>query len=375
MPPVYYHLGKFPPTNLDASRLLPLASRANGALGRYAGLLSIIPNSSVLLSPLMTQEAVLSSKIEGTRITMGEVLEVEAGGAFDEITQPRRDDAEEIGNYRKALQGAALELEVRPLSQHILRQAHAILLQGVRGRDKSPGSWRSEQNWIGEPGCPMEKAGFIPIAPEHLVAGMEAWNDYLNINNPSQLDPLVQLAIVHAEFEALHPFKDGNGRLGRMLVPLFLYSRSILGGPSFYMSGYLEEHREIYLSKLRLVSEENDWTGWCEFFLNGIWEQSLENEKKARLINDLYTKTHKEVLGHTHSQYAMAAVDFFFQFPVFSTPTFIRFSGIPKPTASRIVALLSQTDILRTIVAGKGRRSSIFCFRELLNIAEGAKII
>ena len=268
-------MGKFPPANLDAARLLPLVSRASGALGRYAGLLSAIPDSSVLLSPLMTQEAVLSSKIEGTRITMGEVLEIEAGSDAEAITQPQRDDAEEIGNYRKALQGAAQEIGMRPLSQHILRQAHAILLRGVRGRDKTPGSWRSDQNWIGEQGCTIDEAGFIPIAPEHLAAGMDAWSDYLALDNPAKLEPLIQLAVAHVEFEALHPFKDGNGRLGRMLIPLFLYSRSILGGPSFYMSGYLEEHRETYLRKLRLVSQEDDWTGWCEFFLTGLWEQAV----------------------------------------------------------------------------------------------------
>ena len=160
-----------------------------------------------------------------------------------------------------------------------------------------------------------------------------------------------------------------------MIIPLFLYSRSILGGPSFYMSAYLEEHREVYLRKLRLVSQEDDWTGWCEFFLNGLWEQAAENEQKARAILELYTKIKKQVIDCTHSQHAIQAVDFLFQWPVFSTPTFIEYSGIPKATASRIVSLLSQTDILRTVNVCAGRRPSHYGFRELLNIAEGRKIM
>ena len=186
----------------------------------------------------------LSSKIEGTHVTMGEVLELEAGGEPSDITQPKCDDAEEIINYRLALVVCKNELAERPLSQHMLRQAHSILMRGVRGRDKSPGSYRTDQNWIGPKGCIIDEAGFVPIAPELLDSGMDAWEAYMN--SDSEPDPLIQLALVHLEFEALHPFKDGNGRLGRMLVPLYLYKKGILSSPDFYMSGYLEDHRETY---------------------------------------------------------------------------------------------------------------------------------
>jgi Fic family protein len=369
--PVHYHLGKFPPATLDWARLIPLIGPANAGLARYDGLLSAIPNADILLSPLTTQEAVLSSNIEGTHVTIGEVLEVEAGAESEAFTQPKRDDVEEVLNYRKAMHACVEELKNRSLSQHVLRGAHSILMQGVRGRDKTPGSYRTDQNWIGPKGCPLEGASFVPIAPEHLQAGMDDWEKYLNA---TQADTLVQLAILHVEFEALHPFKDGNGRLGRMLIPLFLYQRKLLASPDFYMSEYLEAKREEYQERLRAVSREDDWTSWCAFFLQGIKEQASENERKARRILDLYGKTKDQVVELTHSQHSIKALDFMFNTPIFSTPTFVRFSSIPKPTASRILTLLRDKGILLTVREGRGRRAGIYVFRELLNIAEGREV-
>lgn len=194
--PVHYHLGAFPPRELDWKQLIPLIGPANAGLARYDGLLSAIPNAQILLSPLTTQEAVLSSKIEGTNVTIGEVLEIEAGGESAEITQPKREDAEEVLNYRKALKACIAEMDhQRPFSQHLLRGAHALLMQGVRGRDKSPGRYRVEQNWIGPKRCTIDQASFVPIAPEHLQSGMDEWERYLG--STSEADTLVQLAILH----------------------------------------------------------------------------------------------------------------------------------------------------------------------------------
>lgn len=369
---VRYHLGEFPPKTLDWSRLIPLIGPANAGLARYDGLLSAIPNAHILLSPLTTQEAVLSSKIEGTHVTIGEVLEIEAGGESDVFTQPKRDDAEEVLNYRKAMRACIAEMEHRPLSQHILRSAHSLLMQGVRGRDKSPGSYREDQNWIGPKGCTIEEARFVPVAPEHLQPGMDAWERYLGGTN--ELDALTQLAILHIEFEALHPFKDGNGRLGRMLIPLFLYHRKLLASPDFYMSGYLEANREEYQERLRAVSRDGDWTGWCAFFLQGIREQAAENERKARAILSLYDRVKTQVADMTHSHHSIRAVDFIFQSAIFTAPLFINNSGIPKPTANRILTHLRDEGLLLTMQEGRGRRPGIYAFRELLNIAEGNEV-
>jgi Fic family protein len=242
--PVRYHTGKFPPKTLDWPRLIPLIGTANAGLARYDGLLSAMPDAHVLLSPLFTQEAVLSSKIEGTHVTIGEVLEIEAGGESNTFTQTKRNDAEEVLNYRKAIRVCIAEMKHRPLSQYMLRAAHSLLMQGVRGKDKSPGSFRKDQNWIGSKGCSIKEASFITVAPEHLQSAMDEWERYLGSN--SELDALIQLAILHVEFEALYPFNDGNGRIGRILIPLFLYQRKLLNSPDFYMSGYLEKHRDEY---------------------------------------------------------------------------------------------------------------------------------
>lgn len=370
--PVRYHLGEFPPHALDWPRLIPLIGPANAGLARYDGLLSAIPNAHILLSPLTTQEAVLSSKIEGTHVTIGEVLEIEAGGDSAAFTQPKRDDAEEVLNYRKAMQACVMEMEHRPFSQQMLRSAHAFLMQGVRGRDKSPGSYRDDQNWIGPEGCTVESASFIPIAPEHLQPGMDDWERYLG--STTELDALVQLAILHVEFEALHPFKDGNGRLGRMLIPLFLYQHKLLTSPDFYMSGYLEKNREEYQARLRAVSRDGDWTAWCAFFLQGIREQAMENERRARAILALYDRVKTQVADLTHSQHAIRAVDFLFQSPIFAAPLFTNHADMPKPTASRILTLLRDAGILVTLEEGRGRRAGIYAFRELLNVAEGCEV-
>lgn len=370
--PVLYHLGGFPPKDIDWARLVPLIGQANAALARYDGLVAAIPNAAVLLSPLTTQEAVLSSKIEGTNVTIGEVLEIEAGGDGG-MSQPKRDDAEEIRNYRIALSVATKEIEERPLSHHILRQAHALLMNGVRGLDKDPGAFRDEQNWIGPPGCTLAEANFVPIPQEHLNTGLEAWATFARSRD--EPDSLVQLALLHVEFEALHPFKDGNGRLGRMIIPLFLYERRVLSGPNFYMSGYLEARREDYVKAMRNVSRCGAWTEWCAFFLEGLVEQAHENQKKAQAIVDLHQRMLHEVAELTHSQHAGRAVDFLFSRPVFASTHFVEVSEIPRPTALRFLTVLREAGILQTIREGAGRRPAIYAFPTLLNIAEGRQLL
>jgi len=369
--PVRYHLGAFPPDRIDWPRLVPLIGRANAALARYDGLVVSMPNPTVLLSPLTTQEAVLSSKIEGTVVTMGEVLQIEAG-AGQGLTQPKRDDAEEIHNYRTALRFAAKALDERPLSQALLKELHAVLMRGVRGRDKTPGAYRSEQNWIGSPGCKLESASFVPIPQAQLQSGMDSWSSYLG--DARERDPLVQLAIVHAEFESLHPFKDGNGRLGRMIIPLFLFEQKLLAAPSFYMSGYLEARRDQYVEALRAISRDGAWTEWCEFFLGGMIQQAAENQSKAQAIVELHRQMLARVAKLTHSEHANSAVEFLFAQPIFASPHFVKASRIPRPTALRFLRVLREQGVLRTVVEGSGPRPAVFAFPELINIAEGKAV-
>ena len=372
MAAVRYHLGSFPPQNIDCNLLISSIGKARGALGSYNGLLSAIPESGLLLSPLTTNEARLSSQIEGTNVTLSEVLEVEAGGEVDTLSPEQKNDAEEVLNYRSALQTSALEIEERGLTEHLMRQAHARLMRGVRGMDKSPGQYRHDQNWIGSPGCSVEEAGFVPVAPEHLLSGMEAWSRY--INREDIPDPVVQLAVSHVEFEALHPFKDGNGRLGRMLIPLFLYKRRVLSSPNFYMSGYFEENRDEYLGKLRRVSSHGEWTEWCLFFLKSVAIQAVENESKARAILNLHEKTRIHAADTTNSSHCVRVVDFMFHSPVFRIPVLAEKTGIPGQTARRLVLSLKEAGILGELRSSSGRRPAVYFFPALINATEGREV-
>lgn len=369
--PVEYHIGKFPPADLEWSRLIPLLGPASAALARYDALLLAIPNAAVLLSPLTTQEAVLSSRIEGTQATMGEVLQYEAAGPQGALSPDKQADIEEVLNYRRAMRQAVELMRKLPLCNRLVKVLHETLVSGVRGHDKARGKFRVGANYIGIPGRPIEEARFIPIAPEQVEDGMNLWEKFVHSNAP---DTLVQLAIVHAEFESLHPFLDGNGRIGRMLIPLFLFERKLLREPMFYLSEYLEANRQEYYDRLLAVSRDDDWTGWCEFFLTALAKQAEENHAKAVAILNLYQKKRDWITELTHSQYAVRALDWFFGQPVFRTPDFVASSGIPKPTASRIVRLAREHGLLRELVAGMGRRPAILVFPELLNIAEGHSV-
>jgi Fic family protein len=372
MPPVHYHVGQFPPPSLDWPQLIPLIGPANAALARYDGLLTAVPNAAVLLSPLTTQEAVLSSRIEGTQATMGEVLEYEAVGASDTLDPTKREDIEEVLNYRKAMRQATDEMQRLPLCNRLLKSLHETLLYGVRGHDKARGCFRTTQNYVGVPGRPLEEARFIPIATEALEAGMARWERYLHEQTE---DVLVQLAVVHAEFESLHPFLDGNGRIGRMLIPLYLYDRKLLQSPMFYLSEYLEANRQEYYDRLLAVSRDGDWTGWCRFFLQAIHRQAMANEAKARKILDLYQRKKDWIVDKTRSPQAIRALDFLFCTPIFKSSDFVDQSKIPVATARRILTLVSGEDgLLRTIREGSGRRPAVYGFTELLNIAEGREV-
>ena len=244
--PVHYQVGSFPPQNLDWPVLIPLLGATAAAIARYDGALAAVPNPDVLLAPLTTREAALSSRIEGTQATMGEVLEFEAGVQPD--STDRRDDIQEVLNYRRAMARAEKMLQELPMCLRVVREAHEILMSGARGAGKSPAEYRRIPNWIGPPGCGMEEATFVPIGADRLVEAMTSWERFVHEDAP---DRLVQIALLHAEFEALHPFLDGNGRLGRMLVPLFLWRYDLIREPMFYISAHFESHRDAYCSAYR----------------------------------------------------------------------------------------------------------------------------
>jgi Fic family protein len=373
MPPAKYHLGKFPPGTLDWPRLIPLIGPAYTAIARYDGVLSAVPNADVLLSPLTTQEAVLSSKIEGTVTTVEEVLEFEAGGRLSEQAEnsPKRNDIYEVINYRRAITKAVERLKDLPISGRLIKEAHAVLLDGVRGQNRAPGEFRRDQNWIGAPDSTIETAKFVPIAANLIGEGMSKWEKFIH---SQQHDLLVQLAIIHAEFESLHPFMDGNGRMGRMLIPLFLFERKVLSRPTLYVSAYLEARREEYYERLLAVSRDGDWTGWCAFFLEALRVQGTINSEKARALIDLYNDKKTWISEQTKSPYAIHALEYVFKRPIFNGSDFVANAGIPKPTAKRIVRVLRDEGMLKVLHPSSGRSPALYAFADLLNVTEGRKV-
>jgi len=370
MTPVRYHVGRFPPEDLDLHRLVPLIGPAHAAVAGYEGMLLGLSNANVLMSPLVYQEAVFSNRIEGTQTTLTEILTFEAeGNLFDDST-PEKANSWEVLNYRKALYAAVDQLKDIPLSQRLIRDTHEVLMQGVRGQHKAPGKYRRflDDCWIGPPGSTIETARYIPCPADLLTGAMDALESYIHVVTP---DPLVQLAILHAEFEAIHPFQDGNGRMGRLLVPLFMLAKGLLPSPSFYISEYLDGHHEMYYERLLAVSRDNDWTGWCAFFLAALTEQARSNQKKITELLDLYDELKERIVEATRSQYSGWTLDWIFKRPIFQTTDFVNGAGIPEPTARRILRVLRGDGLLRELRKTRGRRPAMLAFADLLNIVEG----
>lgn len=360
-----YKPSPLPLRELNWRRFRRLVGPSNAALARYDGILKGIVNPQVLLSPLMTQEAVLSSRIEGTQATLEEVLEFEAS---DTASPERKNDFREVLNYRNAMRHAIESLTKRPICLNLMREAHSILLKGVRGQNKARGEFRREQNYIAKPGAPLDQAIYIPPAPESLEGHLRNLEQYIHYDEE---DRLVQLAIVHAQFELIHPFLDGNGRLGRMLLPLFMYEKNLLSSPMFYLSEYLEAQRDTYYDRLGTISQSQDWESWIEFFLTAIIEQAKVNIVKAEHILELYDQKKTKVSDLTRSSHAIRAVDTIFGNPIFTSTLFIERSGIPPATAKRILKILTEKEVLQKFRLGSGRTPTLYFFSKLIGITEG----
>lgn len=348
-----------PVKNIKWESFVHLIGKANVEIGRFDALLQNIPNPSVLLSPLTTNEAVLSSRIEGTQATLKEVLEFEANPQKE---TKKYEEIQEVINYRKALNAAIDEMEKFSLSTRVIKKAHEILLQGVRGENKDRGNFRRQQVFIGKPGANIEQATYIPPSAEKIADLMSDLEKYIHTD---EKDLLVQLALVHAQFEMIHPFMDGNGRVGRMIMPLFLYFKKAIFYPSFYLSEYLEFHRDEYYKALLDISKNDNWEGWVAFFLQAVIEQSKENIAKAKKIIGLYEQKKQRITELTKSQFNIKILDALFIMPIFKSGDFIRISKIPQASAMRYIRILEKNNVISS--DGKERHKTYF-FNKLLKI-------
>lgn len=354
-----------PRHDLDWEALVPFIGRANRALARYDGFVQALVNPEILLAPLGRREAVLSSRIEGTQASLREVLEYEADPR--EGSDRHLEDIREVINYRTAMRAAIEELVDRPLSLNLLKRIHFALLNSVRGRDKRRGEFRREQVHIASAGTPIEHATYIPPTFADLPELLDNLERYLHAPDH---DAIVQAAVIHAQFELIHPFLDGNGRVGRILIPLFLFSTDIISSPSFYISAYLERHRDEYYAKLQRLSLNDDWQGWIEFFLTAVAEQAKEDTIRARRILMLYDRMKAVLAETTRSQFAIRALDPLFTMPIFSTPQFVELCKAPRASVARMLNELVGAGELAVLREGLGRRAQIYCFPALLDVIE-----
>lgn len=362
---VSYHYGQFPPTGIRYEMFIDSIIRATDAIARYDQMLKNMHNSEILLAPLRNQEAVISSRMEGTVSTIDEILKYEADyDNQDPNTTHARSEVIETLLYRRALTTAQRSMENGyPLSQSLIKSVHQHLLSFGRGAAKSPGEFKNEQNYLVDKS--KRQILFVPISPEKLQDGLDSLFDYIeNSKHPS----LLKAAITHIEFEALHPFKDGNGRIGRMLITLMLWRSGIISAPHFYISGYFEDHKDMYIDTMRRVSETGDWNSWCEFFLDAVEQQAKSNLAIAENIRELYEEmkgTFAEVLS---SKWSLSALDFVFTNPVFRNNKFAINSQIPNTTAIRFTKTLAECGMLAVLEESSGRRSALYSFEPLMKL-------
>lgn len=355
-----------PPLDLEVhlNGLTTLVGKANAALSRYDGLLEGLINPEVLLSPLILKEAEFSSRIEGTVATASDVYAQEAGESFDEN---KSSDIQEILNYRQAMRMSRRQIRDRPISLHMIRELHSVLMQGVRGEDKNPVQFRATQNWIGPRGCAVEEATYVPPSPITLNGHLDALQSSIQ-SDYENIDPIVMAALVHAQFELIHPFDDGNGRIGRVLIPLFLTQVGSISSPSLYISEYLEMNREVYIEQLQQISNMGNWKGWIIFFLEAVIAESQKNLLVVRQVNELYERMKTEIHELTHSQNTINIVDTLFDRPIFRASHIYEQLDIERATAAQYVRQMKAGGILRELVPSSGRRAALLIFTPLMDI-------
>lgn len=363
-------LSYLPIKALKKEGLFEVFGAAAGEIARYDGMIYNMPYANVLLSPLMTQEAVLSSRIEGTQSTLDEVYTLETGEAG---TESQERDVQEIQNYREALRYGNVCLKDRGITLGLVKELHAILLNSVRGQNKTPGLIRTTQNWIGARGCSIEEATYVPPEPTAVEAYLENWEEYMRTGIDH---PLILSGILHAQFELIHPFNDGNGRVGRLLIPLILTQKNILCRPAFYLSEYFERHRSEYAGHLsRLNDDPDSWQSWIHFFLHAVAYQAGENNRRATAMVKLHTELKSAVRKLTNSPYGVPLLDAIFESPIFTKSYMCkRITELSSSGLQRMVDVLIKEDVLTVRRPAAGRMPALYQLREVTRIAEGEPI-
>lgn len=349
------------PPRIDwAPNLIRSLSDADRTIGWLAGEGGRLPNPHLLMRPFVRREAVLSSRIEGTQATLGELLAAEAGAVVDRSP----DDLREVANYVVALEHGIARLKKLPLSLRLIRELHEKLMAGVRGRHATPGEFRRSQNWIGPAGCTLTNATYVPPPLPELMTCLGDWEKFLHDNT---LPALIQIAFLHYQFEAIHPFLDGNGRVGRLLITLFLVERKILPTPLLYLSAFFEATRREYYDKLLGISERGEWEAWLEYFLNGIARQSEDALGRAERINRKLSEWRHTVAGFS-SKISSMIIDMLAANPYLTIKKAADQFKVAFTTAQRAIERLEKLSIVTE--TSKAKRDRVYCAKTILSILE-----
>jgi Fic family protein len=343
-------------------KIASLLSSADQALGRLDGATDMLPNPDLFVFMYVRKEAVLSSQIEGTQASLIDVLEFEA----DTVDPSRPQDVEEVVNYVAAMNQGLKRLNSLPISLRLICEIHRRLMHGVRGKDKTPGEFRQSQNWIGPPGSTLVTAQFIPPPPHEMREALHNLEGFLHDEKPMPL--LMKIGLAHGQFETIHPFLDGNGRVGRLLITFLLCEKGVLRRPLLYLSYYFKQHQSEYYDRLQAIRDQGDWEGWLEFFLRGVRKTSEEATETARRIVRMREEHRQLVLKRFGSGAgnALTLLESLYQRPIVSVQHVAEATRLAFPNANALVARMGELGLLREITGRK--RSRRFAYRVYLDL-------
>jgi Fic family protein len=349
------------PAPIDWSgNLVAALSEADRAVARLAGEGRRLPNPHLSFRPFVRREAVLSSRIEGTQATLAELLAAEAGASVERSPA----DLREVANYVVALEYGVVRLRDLPLSLRLVRELHEKLMRGVRGNMATPGEFRRSQNWIGPAGCTLADASYVPPPVDRLMECLGAWETFLH---DTSVPPLVQAALMHSQFEAIHPFLDGNGRVGRLLITLLLVEKNLLPTPLLYLSAFFEATRQEYYARLLAVTEKGKWEEWLDYFFRGVAEQADDALRRIRSIDELLLRWREQLVA-ARSRVPEKILELFIENPFWTVNGLAERLEVAFTTAQRAIDRLESAGIIA--LATEAKRNRVYCARAVLEILE-----
>lgn len=349
-----------PPIEIDAE-LLDLLSRADRALGRLDGSTELLPNPNLFVAMYVRQEAVLSSQIDGTQASLTDILEYEADAARRSLPS----DVGEVVNYIRAMNQGIDQLPSLPLSLRLMKEIHAELLRDGRRSQRQPGEFRNSQNWIGVGDAAIERADFVPPPPHEMFQALGDLEVFLH--DPQPLPILLKCGLVHAQFETIHPFLDGNGRMGRLLITFLLVEKGVLRRPLLYLSSYFKQYRDEYYDLLQGIRMKGDWESWLKFFLRAVNDVGSSATETARQILRL-REDHRQLIRDRGTAKANAEylLDRLFEQPMLNVQQAANLVGVSFPTANNLITQFAELGILEEITGGARKR--LFAYRKYLDL-------